>query len=189
MTSKMKNMKLFLAIGILALTAFLAACKKNNPETPPVPTNEEELITTFKITFTDPNGVNPTYEAVFRDIDGAGGNEPTTFDTIRLKANSTYQASIQFLNESIFPADSITNEILQEASDHLLCFNINGANVSIQRTDSDGVFEIGLTSNWITTGISNGNVTISLKHQPGIKNGNCDIGDSDIELNFVTNIE
>jgi hypothetical protein len=183
----MKKLKIVLVLVLFG--SILTSCKKENPETPPPPTNEEELITTFKITFTDPNGVNPTYEAVFRDIDGAGGNEPTVFDTIRLKSNSTYNASIQFLNESVSPADTITNEILEEAVDHLICFNINGADVSIQRTDSDGVFEIGILSTWTTTNVSSGNVTISLKHQPGIKNGNCDLGDSDIELNFITKIE
>lgn len=184
----MKKIK-FLVAFALGASVVLSACKKDNPETPPPPTNEAELITTFKITFTDPNGVNPTYEAVFRDIDGTGGNQPTAFDTIRLKPNSIYNASIQFLNESVSPTDTITNEILQEAGDHLICYNIIGANVSIQRTDSDGVFEIGLLSNWSTANTSTGNVIISLKHQPGIKNGNCDLGDTDIELNFVTRIE
>lgn len=184
----MKKIKFLRAFAVIALVLF-TACKKENPQTPPPPVNEQELITTFKIIFTDPNGVNPTYEAIFRDIDGAGGNQPTTFDTIRLKPNSTYNASIQFLNESASPTDTITNKILQEAGDHLICFNVIGANVLVQRTDSDGVFEIGVLSNWITTTASAGNVTISLKHQPGIKNGNCDLGDTDIELNFVTKIE
>jgi hypothetical protein len=182
--------KLYIVLVIFSIiSAILSSCKKEDPETPPLPTNEEELITTFKIVFTDPNGINPAYEAIFRDVDGAGGNQPTAFDTIRLKPNSTYNASIQFLNESVSPIDTITNEILQEAGDHLICYNISGANVSIQRTDSDGVFEIGLLSTWTTLSNSSGNVTISLKHQPGIKNGNCDLGDSDIELNFITKIE
>lgn len=182
--------KLYVILAIFSTsTVILSSCKKEDPETPPAPTNEAELITTFKIVFTDPNGINPTYEAVFRDIDGPGGNQPTAFDTIRLKPNSTYNASIQFLNESVSPVDSITKEILEEAGDHLICYNITGANVSVQRTDSDGVFELGLLSNWITTNTSSGNVIISLRHQPGIKNGNCDLGDSDIELDFVTKIE
>ena len=182
--------KLHSGLLLFAISSvILSSCKKENPETPPVPSNDEELITTFKIIFTDPNGVNPTYEAVFRDIDGAGGNQPTAFDTIRLKPNSSYNASIQFLNESVSPADTITNEILQEAGDHLICYNISGADVSVQRTDSDGIFEIGILSTWTTINASTGNVTISLKHQPGIKNGNCDLGDTDIELNFVTKIE
>ncbi len=184
----MKNIKILVAIAMCASVVF-ASCKKDDPATPPTPKNEEELITTFKITFIDPNGINPSYAAFFSDIDGAGGNQPTAFDTIRLKPNSIYNASIQFLNESVSPTDTITHEILQEAVDHLICFNISGANVSVQRTDSDGVFEIGLLSKWTTTNTSTGNVVISLKHQPGIKNGNCDLGDTDIELNFVTKIE
>ncbi len=185
----MKNRKNYL-LGILFLTIIVASCKKDDPVVnPPAPENEEELITTFKITFTDPNGVNPSVTATFRDIDGPGGNNPTVFDTIRLKPNATYNAAIEFLNESVTPAEDLTAEILEESHDHLICFNVSGANATIVRTDSDGTYEIGLTSTWTTTAVSSGNTVITLRHQPGIKNGSCDVGDSDIELNFVTEIE
>lgn len=185
----MKNRKNYF-LGLLFLTIVVSSCKKDDPvPNPPAPVNEEELITTFKITFTDPNGVNPDVTAIFKDIDGPGGNEPSVFDTIRLKPNATYHASIQFLNEAASPAEDITSEIEEEAVDHLICFDISGANVTIVRTDSDGTHEIGLASAWTTTSVSQGNIIISLKHQPGIKNGSCDLGDTDIELNFVTKIE
>lgn len=185
----MKNKRNYL-FGILFLTITLAACKKEDPvPNPPAPENEEELITTFKITFTDPNGVNPTVTAMFRDIDGPGGNNPTVFDTIRLKPNASYHAAIQFLNESVSPAEDLTSEIQEEATDHLICFNISGANATVVRTDSDGTYEIGLASTWSTGAISTGTSMITLRHQPGIKNGSCDVGESDIELTFVTEIE
>lgn len=185
----MKSKKIYL-IGLMSLT-MLAACKKDPKPviTPPPPVNEEELITTFKITFTDPNGVNPSVTAIFRDLDGPGGNNPTVFDPIKLKANSTYNAAIQFLNEAASPAEDITAEILEEAVDHLICFDVTGANVTIVRTDSDGTYQVGLASTWTTAAVSSGNTIITLRHQPGIKNGSCDIGDSDIELNFITEIE
>lgn len=185
----MKSKKIYL-LGLLCLTMATACKKEKTPVTTPPPhEHEEELITTFRITFTDPTGVNPNVIAVFRDLDGPGGNNPTAFDTIRLKPNATYHAAIEFLNESASPAEDITGEILEEATDHLICFSVSGANVSIVRTDSDGTYELGLTSTWTTMAVSTGNTTISLKHQPGIKNGSCDVGDSDIELNFVTEIE
>lgn len=187
----MKKTKLYL-FGLLALTMTIASCKKENPkpvETPPPPVNEEELITTFRITLTDPDGINPTVIATFRDIDGPGGNAPELFDTIRLKPNAVYHAAIQFLNEAANPAEDITEEIAEEAEDHLICFNISGVNTYIVRTDSDGTYEIGLASTWTTTAASQGKVLITLRHQPGIKNGSCDVGDSDIELDFVTIIE
>lgn len=184
----MKNSKFYL-LGVLMLTA--VACKKDPKPVvnPPAPENEEELITTFRITFTDPSGVNPNVIAMFRDIDGPGGNNPTVFDTIRLKPNSTYNAAIEFLNEAANPAENITAEILEEAVDHLICFDVTGANVAITRTDTDGTYEVGLASKWITTAVSSGNTIIRLRHQPGLKNGSCDVGDTDIEINFVTKVQ
>lgn len=185
----MKSRKNYL-FGLLFVTAIISSCKKENPiVNPPLPDNEEELITTFKITFTDPDGVNPSVTAIFRDIDGPGGNNPTVFDTIRLKPNATYNAVIEFLNEAASPAEDITAEILEEAADHMICFDVTGANATIVRTDSDGTYEIGLASTWTTTAASSGTTVISLKHQPGIKNGSCDLGDTDIEISFVTEIE
>ena len=181
-----KQILVFSSIVLLGL----AACKKDEVviETPPV-VNEEELITTFKVTFIDTAGIQGNYTATFRDIDGPGGIAPTTFDTIKLKANTVYSATIEFLNESVSPVDTITYEILEEAVDHLICFNPSNINATILRTDSDGTYQIGLQSLWTLAGISSGNVVISLKHQPGIKNGTCDLGDTDIELNFVVKVE
>ena len=59
--------------------------------------------------------------AQFVDLDGAGGNAPTVFDTIRLQANTTYNASITLLNESAIPAEDLTVEVQQEDQDHLFC--------------------------------------------------------------------
>ncbi|MES2589429.1 MAG: hypothetical protein V4622_10645 [Bacteroidota bacterium] len=183
----MKN-ALLLVSSIVLLG--LSACKKDEQDywIPPG-VNEEELITTFKITFTDTSGIQPTYTAIFKDIDGTGGNQPSLFDTIKLKANTVYSAKIDFLNESVSPVDTITNEILEEAADHLICFSHSNINASILKTDSDGIYEIGLSSLWTISAASNGNVIISLKHQPGIKNGLCDLGETDIELNFQVKIE
>lgn len=182
----MKNKKIYV-LGFAFLMIF-SACKKDKVTVtnPPAPTNEEELITTFKITFIDPTNTNPDVVAIFRDIDGPGGNAPTLFDTLRLKSNTVYNASIQFLNEAVNPIQDITPEILEEATDHLVCFSPSGVNLQIIRTDSDGQYEIGLRSKWATGNASSGNTVISLRHQPGIKNGTCAVGDTDIELNFVT---
>ena len=62
----MKTFKL----PIIILTAIIAinGCKKDKDEveTPPI-VNEEEVITTVKLMFTDIGGVAPATEAVFRD--------------------------------------------------------------------------------------------------------------------------
>ena len=111
----MKNIVLILSV--FALTA--TACKKEKKKEVENPTNpnEQELITTFKIVFTDTAGILPNVEAQFVDIDGPGGNNPTIFDTIRLAANATYNATITLLNEAAIPAQNITQEVEEEGGE------------------------------------------------------------------------
>lgn len=180
--------------GLLSIVIALAvACKKEKKKTVTTPTNpnEQELITTFKIVFTDANGVLPNVEAQFVDIDGPGGNNPTVFDTIRLAANATYNATITLLNEAAIPAQNITEEVEEEGVDHLFCFDLTGGlNVVITKTDLDANnLPIGITSQWTLGNASTGTSTIRLRHQPGVKNGQCDVGETDIELNFHTVIQ
>lgn len=183
--------KIKLSIVAASLLVAIVACKKETtpPSTPPPPVNEEELITSVRLTFADSAGIHPNVVALFRDVDGPGGNNPSVFDTIRLKANSVYAASIEFLNESVNPTIDITVEIMEEAVDHLICYSVFGANASIVKTDSDGTYEVGVATRWTTLGVSAGTTLVTLKHQPGIKNGNCDLGDTDVEISFVTIIE
>ena len=181
-----------------SLYLFLAAtlmvgCKKDKdspkPNNPTPPANEEELITTVKITFVDTAGVEPTVTVFFRDPDGDGGNAPTQFDTIRLAANSVYNATLEVFDESKNPVENITTEIVEEADEHIFCFTPTNVNLSIVRTDSDGTYEIGLASQW-TVGITSiGTTQVVLKHQPGVKDGTYAPGDTDVELNFVTEIQ
>lgn len=185
----MKRLMMILSV----LSVALVACKKEKKKEVENPTNpnEQELITTFKIVFTDANGVLPNVEAQFVDIDGPGGNNPSVFDTIRLVANATYNASITLLNESAIPTQNITQEVEEEGVDHLFCFDLtSGLNAVITRTDLDANnLPIGITSQWVLGAVSTGTATIRLRHQPGVKNGQCDPGETDIELNFHTVIQ
>jgi hypothetical protein len=181
-------MKKIIMISSILSLGLLIACKKEKKKAVENPTNpnEQELITTFKIAFTDINGVLPTVEARFVDIDGPGGNNPTVFDSIRLVANATYNATITLLNESTIPTQNITEEVEEEGVDHLFCFDLtSGLNAAITRTDLDANnLPIGITSQWVLGAVSTGTSTIRLRHQPGVKNGQCDPGETDIELNF-----
>ncbi|PKP51612.1 MAG: hypothetical protein CVT95_00510 [Bacteroidetes bacterium HGW-Bacteroidetes-12] len=181
------SLYLFLAVTLII------GCKKDkdSPKPSPInpPVNEEELITTVKITFVDTAGVEPTVTVFFRDPDGDGGNAPTQFDTIRLAANTIYSATIELFDESKNPVENITQEIQDEADEHIFCFTPTNVNLSIIRTDSDGTYEIGLTSQWTTGTTSVGTTQVVLKHQPSVKDGTCGPGDTDVELNFVTEIQ
>lgn len=184
-------MKTIRWITLLIISAVLiSACKKDqNKVDAPAQTNNEELITTFIISFYDSAGTQLITKAQFKDIDGEGGNTPTVFDSIRLNKNSIFNASIILLNESVTPTDTISNEVKEESADHIFCFTLSNVNIDIVRTDTDGTYELGLKSKWTTGSVSNGSVKIKLKHQPESKNGTCIPGETDIELDFVTIIE
>lgn len=173
--------------GFTALVLAVQSCKKTTD--PPKPTNEEELITTLKVELKDTaSGQLLIY--YFRDLDGEGGKPPSQLDTIKLSPNRTYATAIKFLNESdTSNVEDITNEINNESKDHFICFSAAGANLVVTRTDSDGTFEVGLTSRWKTGNVSKGHITITLKHQPGVKNGQCDPGATDAEVIFPLDLK
>jgi hypothetical protein len=186
----MKMNTKMVAVFCLALVAGLSSCKKDEDlvPTPPPTENEGEIITTMTLTFVDTAGVQPNVTATFRDPDGEGGVAPDIFDTIRLQSNTVYNVSIALLNEIETPAEDIGAEVLAEAAEHLFCFTPAGANVNIVRTDTDGTFEVGLQSQWTVGAVSNGTTQIVLKHQPGIKDGSCAPGETDIDVTFVTEV-
>ena len=175
----------------LVLIAGLSSCKKDDDlvDVPPPVANEEEVITTMTLLFTDAAGVQPDVTVTFRDPDGDGGLSYDIFDTIRLMNNTTYNMSITLLNETVNPSDDITVEVLAEDHDHLFCFTPSFSNISILRTDSDGTYEVGLQSQWTVGNVGNGTTQIVLKHQPGIKDGSCSPGETDIDVTFVTEIQ
>ncbi len=189
---KMKTQVKIVAVLGLALIAGLSSCKKDEDlvDTPQPTYNEPEVITTMTLTFVDDAGVQPNVTATFRDPDGDGGLGADIFDTIRLQNNTVYSCTITLLNETVTPAEDMTTEVLAEAAEHLFCLSPAGADINIVRTDSDGTYEIGQTSQWTVGAVGNGTTLITLKHQPGgIKDGTCAPGETDIEVNFVTEVQ
>lgn len=183
----MKTLSLFTIITAIVL--LISSCKKDDNDDIQLPGNEEELITTVELEFINDSS-NQISIFEFSDPDGFGGNAPTQFDTIRLNKAAVYSLSIKFYDKSdTSDIEDITLEILEEAKDHLVCFDISPlvTGLSIQKTDSDGTFPIGLASKWTLSqnAIStNGSVTITLKHQPSVKDGSCNPGDTDVEVEF-----
>lgn len=204
---------LALASGLIAVS-----CKKDektNPPSPvpPPPANEEELITTFKLYLNDGNN---TTVYLFKDPDGDGGIPAfygpgtTTASTqsdsvIVLNANTSYTATLYFLDESKSVTDTISYEIKEEADEHMVFFNqlnptalpnasvnISGTNLGITYLDSDNStppLPLGLISKWQTGNVAaKVPITIALKHQPGSKNGTYAPGDTDISVLFKVQI-
>ena len=173
---------------LLVSAAAFSGCNDDNDVTAPPQPNEEELITTVELTYT--NTANSSEISTFRfaDTDGEGGNAPSETDTIRLAANTTYTVAVRFLDESGTDVQDITTEVLEEAAEHLVCYAAT-AGTAVTITDQDGNgLDLGLAADVTTTSASNGTFTISLKHQPGIKNGSCDVGETDVEVAFVLEV-
>lgn len=180
----LKNQFFASMIVISALSISFSSCKSDDPKPDDEPKNESELITTFKIELKDSltNNIQTLY---FKDLDGEGGNPPTQLDTIRLRSESVYLCSVFMLDESKNPVKDITEEIKEEADEHLLVYKVTSANLSIQITDKDSKnLPLGLLTKWKSGSTSNGHLLVSLKHQPDIKDGSADKGETDVEINF-----
>ncbi len=155
-----------------------------DPSVLPIQTNDKELITTLKIELTDTiTGNKLNY--FFRDLDGIGGKSPSQWDTISLNDSSYYRVNLKLLDESNANAvDDVSQEIFAERATHIICYAIQNVNTVINRTDTDGTYQLGLASTWKTGSSSAGDVVITLKHQPGSKNGGCTAGETDVEVKF-----
>lgn len=173
-----------------AIAASWNGCKKDDDNTPTPPANEEEVITTMTLTFVDSSNHANIKHATFRDPDGDGGLGYDIFDSIKLEPNKTWLTSIVLLNETQNPADTISNEVLDEGVDHLFCFTPTGTSATVVKTDLDNNgLPIGLQTKWYTTAAGDGTMQVELRHQPGVKNGTCGVGDTDISVDFKVKVQ
>ena len=171
---------------ILFILIAVVSCKDDDP---PIP-NEEELITTVIYTLT-PAGGGAAIEFTFRDLDGDGGNDPV-IKTFPLDSGVVYTGALTLLNESETPAEDITEEIMEEDADHQFFFSVHQAQVTVSYEDSDDNGNpVGLQTELTTGAISQGHLTITLRHEPdkfaaGVSNGDITNagGETDIEITF-----
>lgn len=182
-----KNIKLpFLFFVALVFT--FGACNKDDDDHSG--TNEEELITTVKLTFTNTqtNAVT-TFEG--KDLDGVGGNPPL-IDPVVLAAQSTYTLEVEFLDESSAQSvEDITEEVKEEDEEHLVCYAFTGNITQVQTTDTDGDGNpLGLEATVTTGAAGSATLTITLKHEPNKGASNpCSTGETDVELMFGVDIQ
>lgn len=178
-------------IAMLSITLLAGACKKDKdpvPAPPPV-TNDGEVITTLKLTFTDSASTTDVRYASFNDADGNGGNAPL-IDSIKLAPDKTWLTTVLLLNETVTPADTISNVVLAEAVDHIFCFTPAGTTATVTITDLDANNKpLGLQSKWKTGVAGTGTMHVTLKHQPGVKDGTCSPGETDVEVTFPIKIQ
>ncbi|WP_346316275.1 hypothetical protein [Chitinophaga sp. YIM B06452] len=189
-----KNIALFAA----AATLLFAACKKEKNETPTE--NENEEITTVKLTFTNKAVPAEKVIATWKDLDGSGGTAPV-IDKINLKANTTYTLATEVLDETKNPPDNVTEEIEEEADEHRL-FHLFFVNANAPVTDSVNTaatvipldkdannLPIGLEVSVATKAAFTGFLRMVVRHQPGTKNGTYGPGSTDASAEFPIEIK
>ena len=178
----MKN-NFFFTLMILFIGAGLISCEKDKDAGPD---NEQELITTIRLTFT---GGGSTLVFNASDKDGDGGLAPV-IDRITLKPNTDYTLSVQFLDESKSPAINITTEVEEESNEHLLCFAGTGAMPSPNVTDKDKKNKpLGLKSSFKTGAAGAGTLKVTLKHDADKNNASpCNTGETDAEATFQVTV-
>ena len=180
--------KLYHALVLLVSMLAFASCNKDRNEDPTPPSvNEEEVITTVILTFTN---ATDTATLVYRDVDGDGGTAAVIIgDT--LHPSASYTGTLQILNEALLPTDTTTLEIQAESDVHQFFFAVGGGTLDwTGYLDGDGNgLPIGLVTSWQTGGVSNGSITVTLRHQPdktaaGVSNGDITNagGETDVEV-------
>lgn len=178
-------------LAMLVSTTLLTACSKDKVEE-----NDEELITTMKLTFV-PVGGGATLTYEFNDLDGPGGAAPTQ-DEIKLAPSKTYNVNLQLNNKTVTPAADITVEVKAESDAHRFYYETspgNSINISGLDNDVNGV-PLGLTSTWATGLAATGSLKITLRHYPAVP-PNKAAGDlvnssksaTDIEVIFNTRVQ
>lgn len=180
----MKNSKyFFLAILAFSLFTFTACDDDDN-----VQLNDEELITTVELTFTE-NGNSSTF--TIRDTDGDGGNPPEK-ETIQLGTDKEYTIAVRFLDESNSnDVEDITVEVRDESDEHLVCYSATGDFTAPTISDMDTAGNpLGLATAVSTTQAGTGTLTVVLKHQPDKSLVDaCSTGDTDVEVIFDVEIQ
>jgi hypothetical protein len=184
----MKNLYGFLLLSFVCIT--MNSCDKDDPMVI-VP---QEIITTLTYTLTAQNG--DVVELQFSDIDGDGGVSPTLTGGT-LTQGTTYAGSMDLLNESVDPAESITEEIEEEDDEHQFFFQTDIAGLTVAYNDlDDDNNPLGLNTTLTTGDAGVGTLTVILRHQPdkdgtGVSDGNIANagGETDIEVTFDISVE
>lgn len=187
------------ALSFLLLSAFIfiAGCNDSDP----VPANENELITTLKLTFRmrEHDGTPVDADPVtftWRDADGPGPGAPMA-DEIHLEANATYALELQVLDESKNPVEDISAEIREEDEEHQFFFVISGVDAAVVYDDEDGNGNpVGLTSVVETGAAGAGSLNVILRHElnksgAGVRSGNPANagGETDLDVTFDVTIQ
>lgn len=184
-------MKYIHFIQILIIAAlFITGCEKDDPD----PVNEEELITTVRVDCI-PVGGGDAVSLSFRDPDGDGGDAPV-IDGGTFMAGTVYLADVSFLNESVTPAEDISEEVREEGDEHQVFLAFSDVDFTFRYLDADADgLPVGLEME-LQAGVPGaGTLTLILRHEPeksaaGVADGELTNagGETDVEVTFPVEI-
>ena len=185
----MKNLNNYALIAFIAVS--FTSCISDDDGDIPVIVNEEEIITTVSLTLVSNTS---TIVLTSQDLDGDGPNAPTVTVSGDLRANTIYDGTVQFLNETESPAENITEEVEDESDEHQVFYTPSAgldAAVTYENFDSNSN-PLG-TVVTLTTGATagTGTLTITLRHEPTKPNdgtlSNAG-GETDVQVSYPVEI-
>ena len=179
--------------SLISLTAFATltitmGCDVSNPDPPD---DEQEVITTVRLTFT-PAGGGDAVVAAYADPENDG--DPV-IDDITLDSGVTYALTLTFENELEDPAEDITEEIEEEDEDHQVLLYGNavsgpaadnaGAILTHSYDDEDdNGFPVGLANTIVANAAGTGELQVMLRHLP--PESDTAVKDADIAADFAS---
>ncbi|MGB6153825.1 MAG: type 1 periplasmic binding fold superfamily protein [Pricia sp.] len=181
-----------ISLAVFSGLLFTACSDDDNGDLPEV-VNEEEIITTMTVTLVpNDDGAEIILKTFDADGDGPGAPEITVSDN--LTAGVVYTGSIVLLNESVSPADDITEEVEEEGDEHQF-FYTSDSNLDVSteygNTDEDGN-PLGTEFTLTAGAASAGTLTFTLRHEPKKPNDGtlADAGgETDVDATFDLVVE
>jgi hypothetical protein len=163
------NKNIIIAAFTFASVILFTACEKEKVNNPlPV---EEELITTLVLNISD--SATGSQQSFAYKVDNGFGTDPMIFtvDTIKLAPEKSYKVTVSLLNEHIIPSEEVTQEIIDENTEHIFMYTSNPKSGAGSITASNGnKDDNGKPFNQVvtfTTGAAgDGFLAATLIHQP-----------------------
>lgn len=187
----LKHRNLIMVLALVFLTSL--GCGSDDPEV----VNDEGFITTVVLTFTNNGQTDEAIMAIFRDIDGPGGEDPS-ITPIQINANASYTLTVEFMDESASPTKDVTAEVREENLDYQVFYSF-GVNSGIEYRYGDQDDQgnpIGLTGTLTTTSAGLSTITVVLlnelnKSAAGVAEGNMGVagGTESIRVSFSLTVQ
>lgn len=150
-------------------TILFAAC---NPDDVPTPEPEaQELITTMRVIVSNSSGFNKVFTYKVENGFTSSQIGSVEIDDIVLSAQTDYNVEVMVLNESISPAEDVTEEVKEESNEHLFFYESKPSQGAGSIVFSNGSKDasgqpLNQTITFTTGETGTGQLILALKHQP-----------------------